>query len=478
MVQLQHVIDVAGLPQVFQDTIQIAYHLGIKHLWIDALCIIQDEDDHSDWENESQNMDKIYSCAFLNVSATVSLDGSESLSKERSWGPFLLSEVELEVNGLFQKYYVLDGDMWDDEISNAPLNKRGWVFQERFLARRVLHFGERQLGWECRELDALEMFPEGLPRASLLGSMTKSKVVSMMATLAQQSDQTPDLKFVDLWQNLVKHYSKCTLTYSKDKLIAFAGVAKWMMEARTDGYAAGMWEKGMVYDLAWWRLSEDREVFPISETSLRAPSWSWASVDGEITFPSTFGGVQAHFVDILESSEPITNESCVFATRESIRTKGYCLLLGIECSNEGIVGFKVSGIRFPVSDGARDSSIDLEISEEEVLELVRRGKVLFLPLFATSYFLYGIVLTKIRGICAHRRLGAVQIPVMVTDEPKEMDEEGDHNSQPSRSQPGAWVKEQSTSQSSPINKVWSIAAVNLMNYLLNPQRIRRIIDIY
>lgn len=274
MVQLQHSIDVASLPQIFQDTIKIAYHLGIKYLWIDALCIIQDEDDCSDWENESQNMDKIYSCAFLNVSATMSLDGSESHFKERSWGPFLHSEIELEVNGLFQKHYIVDEDIWYDEITNAPLNKRGWVFQERFLARRVLHFGERHMGWECRELDVLEMFPERLPQASITSSMSKSNIASMMATLTQQSDQPPDLEFVRLWQNLVTEYSKCRLTYSKDKLIAVAGVANYMMKARTDRYATGMWGKGMVYDLAWWRLTEDREAFPVSETSLRAPSWS------------------------------------------------------------------------------------------------------------------------------------------------------------------------------------------------------------
>jgi hypothetical protein len=478
MVQLQHAIDVASLPQIFQDTIKIAYHLGMKYLWIDALCIIQDEDYHLDWKNESQNMDKIYSCAFLNVSATMSLDGSESLFKERSWGLFLHSEIELEVNGLFQKYYVLDGDIWHNEITNAPLNKRGWVFQERFLARRVLHFGERHVGWECRELDALEMFPEGLPRASAMSAMSKSEVASVMATLTQQSDQTPNLEFVDLWQNLVTEYSKCKLTYSKDKLIAFAGVAKFMMKTTTDHYAAGMWGKSMIYDLAWWRSREDCEAFPISETSLRAPSWSWASVDGEIIFPSIFGGVSYHFIDILEPSEPITNERCAFATRESIRIKGHCLLLSIECSNEEIVGLKVAGFRFPVGGGGRDCTIDLEISEEELLELVQRGKALLLPLFATSYFLYGIVLTKIRGICAHRRLGAIEIPIMEHDVPKEMGEEGHQNSRPGRSQLGAWVRMQSTGQPNLMNKFWSMAAVNLLHYLLKPLRSRRIISIY
>jgi hypothetical protein len=104
--------------------------------------------------------------------------------------------------------------------------------------------------------------------------------------------------------------------------------------------------------------------------------------------------------------------------------------------------------------------------------------VLFLPLFATSYFLHGIVLTKIRGICAHRRLGAVEIPIMEQDVRKEMGEEGDQNSRPGRSQLGAWVRGQSTDQFNLVNEFWSMAAVDLLCYILEPPRVRRIIDIY
>ena len=90
---------------------------------------------------------------------------------------------------------------------------------------------------------------------------------------------------------IVNAYSKCELTYPNDKLIAFAGVAKRILSIRTDNYVAGMWESSIVYDLAWWRSSMDRAAFPISVTSSRAPSWSWASVDGEIIFPLTTGSV-------------------------------------------------------------------------------------------------------------------------------------------------------------------------------------------
>ena len=227
--QLKNAIDIIDLPQIFQDAITIALHLKIYYIWIDALCIKQDKDDLSDWKNESLNMDKMYSCAFLNVSATMSIDGSESLIRKPRSDPCYPSEIELETNGTLQKNFVVDGDTWSKEIDNGPLNNRGWVFQERFMARRVLHFGQHQLGWECRELAALETFPNGLPRASAMSFIAKPIMEARMDLLTQKPEDADETEFTQLWQLLVNQYSKCMLTYSKDKLTAFSGIAKRVM---------------------------------------------------------------------------------------------------------------------------------------------------------------------------------------------------------------------------------------------------------
>lgn len=246
MAQLQSAVDVPNLPQVFQDTIQIAYDLGIQYLWIDALCIKQDPDNTSDWEIEAQNMDKIYSCAFLNVSATFSSDGSGSLFQERPGDPILPLQIDLDINGTEQTYYVLNDSIWDEEITYAPLNKRGWVFQERFLASRVLHFGRQQMSWECRELNTLEMFPNGLPQRCTLSMSGKYDADDNLSTFTRQSDLPLD-HFIDAWQDLVANYSKCRLTYPKDKLAAFLGIARRIQRSGVGHYAAGMWPR--VYGL-------------------------------------------------------------------------------------------------------------------------------------------------------------------------------------------------------------------------------------
>ncbi|KAH9209824.1 heterokaryon incompatibility protein-domain-containing protein, partial [Leptodontidium sp. 2 PMI_412] len=158
MAQLQKAIAVPDLPPAFQNAIKIAASLDTQYLWIDGLCIKQDPDDRTDWGIEALTMGKVYANAFLNISATLAVDGSETLFHNQGYEPFGPSEIVLRVEGKLKKFYLLDGDIWTDEISNAPLSSRGWVFQERFLARRVLHFGNRQLGWECRQSTTLEIF--------------------------------------------------------------------------------------------------------------------------------------------------------------------------------------------------------------------------------------------------------------------------------------------------------------------------------
>ena len=469
---LQHGIDVSRLPQVFQDAINIARHLRITYLWIDALCIVQDEPGCLDWKIESQTIDKIYSFAFLNVSATMSLDGSESLFQERSWKFLLPTEVKLEVNGEVQKRYMQNANIWDDEITEAPLNRRGWVFQERFLARRVLHFGQSQIGWECQELEALEMFPNGLPQVCATSSLNKSKVVSRMAKMKHQSDEASELDLVDLWQELVTAYSRCGLTFPHDKRVAISGVSRRMQEARTDRYAAGMWEKGMAHDLAWWRLSEDREAFPIDRTCSRAPSWSWTSVDGEIVFPSTFGGLRRQFINVLEMSEQFPDEGSNVQPRASLRIEGWCLPMSFERKKQEIIAFTVTDFRFVVNEAAEGATVTLEAEEEEVMLYAQQDRVFTLPLFATTYHLSGVIIIKDGKLGAYRRVGALEIPILA-----EVIQRYDSIAETNRTQVLIQANQQFTGELSDRSKILNRPAVKLCHHLLDPTRPQEIIDI-
>ncbi|KAK0629222.1 hypothetical protein B0T17DRAFT_505807 [Bombardia bombarda] len=173
---------------------------------------------------------------------------------------------------------------WSSEINSALVNTRAWAVQERFLAPRVLHFGRRQLIWECREKDAAEMYPKGLPPN--LSRLPDARFKSFDQTILME--QTGGFNFPKIPMKLGiccgsgllrRNYMRCGLTFPNDKLIACSGMAKMMKQILNDEYVAGMWRKYLEAELLWAVLSSGTSSRP---AEYRAPSWSWASVDGDI----------------------------------------------------------------------------------------------------------------------------------------------------------------------------------------------------
>jgi hypothetical protein len=416
MTQLRRAVDVIRLPPVFQDAIKIARHLGIHHLWIDSLCIMQDENNRLDWIKESKMMGRVYASASLNISATSSFDGRGGLLGKSSWASRVPSQIELDFEGLPRKYLLIDGELWEDEVDNGPLNNRGWVFQERYLARRVAHFGESQLAWECRERRALEVFPDGLP-PSLGVPNQKHECNVAMAEAPSHSNKLQDVEFAKDWQKLLRDYSGCELTFPRDKLMAIEGIATHIMTARPgDAYLAGVWESSALYDLPWHRDQDDCDLFPLTETYGRAPSWSWASVDGDISFPladsvlSQVHGCYAEVKGLISHDTAINNDVNTMGT---IQVAGTCLPLHIRCSADNdIVGFDLPGFHFSSTDDPLESTIYFECAKVVAQSLSRSGKLLFMPLFSMTQAIYGIVLHKVHGPGEHRRIGAIEISLM------------------------------------------------------------------
>jgi hypothetical protein len=154
-------ITVDSLPMTFQDAIVATRRLGVRFLWIDSLCIIQDSIE--DWAAESSRMGDIYAGGLCNLAATAATaapDGRTGCFVNRN--PVLARSCRVYIDEesyvrscKFERpglYEFVDLDLWSNGILKAPLGRRGWVLQERFMARRALHFGENQLFWECTEL--------------------------------------------------------------------------------------------------------------------------------------------------------------------------------------------------------------------------------------------------------------------------------------------------------------------------------------
>lgn len=146
------------IPKTFQEVMQLALKLGFRFIWIDSLCIVQD--DPEDWEIQSSLMSEIYQNAVLTLSATSAAGDNQGCCSSNTPRPAL--EITLpEDIGACRIAVRRPLNHWDaqttSELQNHfPLLTRGWAFQERLLSPRVLHICESELVWECREASVCE----------------------------------------------------------------------------------------------------------------------------------------------------------------------------------------------------------------------------------------------------------------------------------------------------------------------------------
>ncbi|WAO87337.1 HET domain-containing protein [Fusarium falciforme] len=402
-------INISTLPRVFQDAVDITRKLNVRYLWIDSLCIKQDKE-CGDWQVEALQMGNVYAHSYLNLSASYATEGSDPpLFSPKSLDNTYPFKLQVECDGPLEKEYVVDGDVWVDEALEAPLMGRGWVFQELFLAPRVLHFGKRQLGWECNELDALEMFPHGLP--SNLGALSK-KEVHLAVTLPKESTKRAD--FCRVWHVLVSKYSACSLTFPSDKLVAFAGVAKMIEACRKDQYIAGAWQSTFLVDLVWFLVDDREGLTAVSETTTRAPSWSWLSLDGEISFylEIHWADKLTMFASVLDIPASDSIGSSALVARGAIRLKGLRLQVkGVIYEESENVPSKFTVYRHEFEQALTPEStrLDPDRPKSDIERLIRDGNLWFVPVYASQAAIAAILVSATGETGDYCRVGAAQI---------------------------------------------------------------------
>ena len=278
---------IADMPRTFQEAVKVSKQLGIRYLWIDSLCIVQDKDDLRDWQREASLMGNVYSHSHCNLSAVDTEDSSGGLFRSRK--PRAQSRVSVKVdladiqrNSGVVICIMTDIFLWRRSISDSPLNSRGWVFQERLLAPRILHFGRRQLFWECGMLGACESFPKGLSMTSY-----RSMTYDFIKLWVTEHHSISPFRFEDdywlnFWEDaVVLAYTQTSITVPSDKLIALSGIAKLVVSRLRCTYVAGMWREHLERTLMW-RVCDTTASRPKVYV---APSWSWASLDGNVRAP-------------------------------------------------------------------------------------------------------------------------------------------------------------------------------------------------
>jgi hypothetical protein len=267
-------IEIATLPTSYREAITTAKRLGLRYLWIDSLCIIQDS--VVDWRYEAAQMGSVYQRSALNIAAAGAAENSDPCFSQRDPSSIRPVLVETTWEGSSQnKYYLIDEGIRSAEVDFSPLRKRAWVVQEVWLSPRVLNFTKTQLWWECIELEACEAYPNGVPNEWFVSGGLGS--ISGKFKWADDVESTHRR-----WNQLAEQYSACRLTVISDRMMAFAGIADSFTRLLNDDYIAGLWRSQLPQQLLWETLKFRRRVF--RPQGYRSPSWSWVSVEGPVAF--------------------------------------------------------------------------------------------------------------------------------------------------------------------------------------------------
>ncbi|OGM51173.1 hypothetical protein ABOM_000347, partial [Aspergillus bombycis] len=271
-----------GLSQTFHDTIKVARWLGVRYLWIDTFCIIQDDPD--DWAQQASQMGDIFEGAYITIAAH---SGRGSSPTD---GCFLERKGVREVvlrdgNGdQFSAFIIHWGHQKNDlhDLECGPsLMRRGWCVQERLLSPRILHFRPWEVSFECFTLRHCECEKMSLGISDGRNMLAPK---SFLGDAFHRSVHGQELNGNDCWSTwdiIVELYYTADLTVPTDRLAALSSLVQRMPRQIFGDYLAGLWSKNLISGLAW-STSELGRYFRYQQYV--APSFSWASIHGEIIF--------------------------------------------------------------------------------------------------------------------------------------------------------------------------------------------------
>lgn len=282
-------IELSALPPTFRDAVVFTRGLNIRYLWIDAMCIIQD--DQADWVAECPKMGLVYHGATVTIAANMS-DSTRTGFLEADPSAFAKrcqrSQPELaqviESDGTVTKVY--SRVRGDHGPVDSPLRyfgktrylyvrednflvSRAWALQELLLSRRMVHFLPGKMIWACRSAtwcECMELDTEDeLREYELQAHPNRSE---LERAILEDSTRLP------MWADLISSYMRKKLTHDTDFFAGLSGLITYLQTLGAGRYLAGIWERELLFHICWHfgdsRCQKRTEKY-------RAPSWSWAS---------------------------------------------------------------------------------------------------------------------------------------------------------------------------------------------------------
>ncbi|ROV99831.1 hypothetical protein VSDG_03065 [Cytospora chrysosperma] len=232
-------------PKTIGDAMAVVRSLGLRFLWIDAVCIVQNDPEHK--SNNIPNMDIIYGRAFATI---VALAGTNADAGLPGVNPGTRRAQRIETIAINHGSSDLDYDPLHKEVVTVNIvrtprpfylalrmsnwNTRGWIMQERLLSRRCIYFSPEAVYFQCGQKTLIEggvneEFKTYIHCAPMKDEHTLKR--------ANHDNPISDLNYMHdleagprLWQafksymDLVRNYSKREFTFKPDILNGFAGI--------------------------------------------------------------------------------------------------------------------------------------------------------------------------------------------------------------------------------------------------------------
>ncbi|KPM46106.1 hypothetical protein AK830_g423 [Neonectria ditissima] len=271
-------LSIEGLPLTIADAVHATRALGYKYLWVDGLCIIQDNKD--DLDRELPKMGDIYRYAQLTICAQSAESSHAGLFVNRDSRLYRPCKIPITITSDDgpRKRDVTLATTW---TGPDYLNNRGWVLQERVLSSRCLMFGQ-QMAWSCTMGHAQETRPvlqlkPALPQSSTrwIPERLRQALYSTPAATGASRSSSRHASHFNIWYTMLEEYGDRELTFVADNIPALSGIAAMFRQAYGTTYLAGLWKEDLSFGLAWYVALNDRR--PVCD-DIRGPSWSWASV--------------------------------------------------------------------------------------------------------------------------------------------------------------------------------------------------------
>ncbi|KAE8451812.1 hypothetical protein EG329_002652 [Mollisiaceae sp. DMI_Dod_QoI] len=333
-------VSLASMSKTFREAVEITRRLGLRYLWIDSLCIIQDS--IRDWEVESFKMGAYYKSAYVTISASGADDGTVGCFLARnpaSIQPILLSirlhQAKESIQVISRQPYFKVAPRRPTSLGMSRLDRRAWCLQESIMSPRLLKFGHHQLEWACNTKLASENDVSG----SFNSVSDQVDSFCPLVELQAQLSYNGPLSKHNFWFDIVGQYTRRQLSHISDMLPALSGIVANIQQLTGDIYLAGIWKSDLARGLLWrtpcrilrprspsstridiedWRDVADWEAefnskHPQRSDSYHAPSWSWACInncfaDWDLVFDWASIDNDVVYGDDLEQSKH--GESC------------------------------------------------------------------------------------------------------------------------------------------------------------------------